>query len=140
EGGSWTARPLLPCPALTAAVAAVLAVAGLRFGCVAVAYGLAGRLFFSICDISTKVATQGGVRAAFVLPLIVGYTLGTPLLQIGYQVGGALTVAGLATLLTNALPIAAGTVVLAEPVPSGAFGALRVIAFAAVTIGAVLLA
>jgi hypothetical protein len=35
--------------------------------------------------------------------LIVGYTLGTALLQIGYQAGGALTVAGLATLLTNAL-------------------------------------
>jgi hypothetical protein len=140
EGGSGTTRAIVLWLAVTAAVAALLVVAGRRFGFVAVAYGLAGGLFFSIGDISTKVATQGGVRAAFVLPLIVGYTLGTALLQIGYQVGGALTVAGLATLLTNALPIAAGTVVLDEPVPSGAFGALRVIAFAAVTIGAVLLA
>jgi hypothetical protein len=62
------------------------------------------------------------------------------LLQLGYQKGAALTVAGLATLVTNALPIAAGAVVLSEPVPTGVFGALRLLAFAAVTIGAVLLA
>jgi hypothetical protein len=49
-------------------------------------------------------------------------------------------VAGLATLLTNAVPIAAGTIVLHEPVPSGVFGALRILAFAAVTAGAILLA
>ncbi len=72
--------------------------------------------------------------------MILGYTLGTTLLQLGYQAGAALTVAGLATLLTNVLPILAGTIVLEEPVPSGALGALRVLAFTAVTIGAVLLA
>jgi hypothetical protein len=59
---------------------------------------------------------------------------------LGYQKGGALTVAGLATLLTNALPIAAGTIVLGEVVPSGVFGAIRIVAFAAVTLGAILLA
>jgi hypothetical protein len=72
--------------------------------------------------------------------VIAGYTLGTRSCSSGYQKGAALTVAGMATLLTNALPIAAGTVVLGEPVPSGVFGALRVLAFAAVTVGAVLLA
>ena len=71
---------------------------------------------------------------------VVTYGLGTALLQLGYQHGGALTVAGLATLLTNALPIAAGTVVLGEPVPTGPLGVLRVFAFVAVTIGAILLA
>ena len=70
----------------------------------------------------------------------VGYSLGTAFLQLGYQKGGALTVAGLATLLTNALPIAAGTVALGEPVPSGVFGGVRILAFAAVTLGAILLA
>ena len=90
----------------------------------AVAYGLAGGLFFAIGDLATKVATEGGARAAFVVALIVGYTLGT-----------ALTVAGLATLLTNAVPIAAGTIVLHEPVPGGAPGGLRVLAFGAVTAG-----
>jgi len=72
--------------------------------------------------------------------VIVGYSLGTAFLQLGYQKGGALTVAGLATLLTNALPIAAGTVVLGEPVPSGVFGGVRIVAFTAVTLGAILLA
>jgi len=107
---------------------------------VAVASGIAGGLFFAIGDISTKLATQGGARIAFLLTLVLGYSLGTVLLQLGYQAGGALTVAGLATLLTNALPIAAGTIVLDEPVPSGAFGGLRILAFAAVTAGGFLLA
>jgi hypothetical protein len=121
--------------------AAVLALAlGRRFGALAVAEGVAGGLFFSIGDISVKVATQGGARAAFAIGVIVGYSLGTAFLQLGYQKGGALTVAGLATLLTNALPIAAGTVVLGEPVPPGALGGVRILAFAAVTLGAILLA
>src|SRR5207302_1420896 len=111
----------------------------LRYGA-AVAYGVAGGLFFSIGDIATKVATQGGVRAVFAVLLLLGYGLGTALLQIGYQAGAALTVAGLATLVTNALPIAAGTVILDEPVPTGWHGVIRVFAFAAVVTGAVLLA
>ena len=85
-------------------------------------YGAAS--FFSIGDISTKLATRGGVRIGFVVTLVIGYTAGTALLQLGYQASGALTVAGLATLLTNALPIAAGTIVLDEPVPPGALGRL----------------
>ena len=111
-----------------------------KFGKLAVVEGLAGGLFFSIGDISVKVATQGGVRAVFAVAVIAGYALGTAFLQLGYQKGGALTVAGLATLLTNALPIAAGSVVLGEPVPSGVYGGVRVAAFAAVTLGAILLA
>jgi hypothetical protein len=71
---------------------------------------------------------------------VIGYSLGTFFLQLGYQRRRALTVAGIATLLTNALPIAAGSVVLGEPVPSGALGAVRILAFAAVTAGAILLA
>jgi hypothetical protein len=105
-----------------------------------VAYGIAGGLFFAAGDICTKLATAGGARVLFVLPLIGGYLLGTSLLQIGYQSGAALTVAGIATLLTNAVPIAAGTVLLHEPVPTGALGVLRVLAFATVTAGAILLA
>ena len=106
----------------------------------AVASGIAGGLCFSIGDISTKIATEGGPRIAFMIPLVLGYLLGTLLLQVGYQSGEALTVAGIATLLTNALPIAAGTVVLDEPVPSGAYGGLRIAAFAAVTAGGFFLA
>ena len=102
--------------------------------------GIAGGLFFAVGDICTKICTEGGTRLVFIIPLVAGYLLGTSLLQIGYQSGAALTVAGLATLFTNAVPIAAGTVVLGEHIPSGALGVIRVIAFAAVTAGAILLA
>jgi len=105
-----------------------------------VAEGIAGGLFFAAGDICTKLATDGGMRTLFVIPLVLGYLLGTSLLQIGYQGGAALTVAGVATLLTNAIPIAAGTVVLGEPLPGGALGVVRGVAFGAVTIGAILLA
>jgi hypothetical protein len=139
RGGSGQLGPILLWLGVSAAVAVLLGAAGRgRYG-PAVADGLAGGLFFSIGDIATKVATEGGVRVAFVALLIVGYSLGTALLQVGYQAGAALTVAGLATLVTNALPIAAGTVVLDEPLPTGALGGVRVLAFAAVVAGAVLL-
>jgi len=140
EGRSGSTATILIWLGASAALALLFLLLGRALFGVAVAAAVAGGLFFSIGDISTKVATQGGARIAFVILLVLGYTLGTVLLQLGYQAGGALTVAGLATLLTNALPIAAGTIVLAEPVPSGAFGGVRVLAFAAVTAGAFLLA
>jgi hypothetical protein len=137
-GGSTVAIVVWLCA--TAAVAIAVVLVGRGVGAAAVASGLAGGLFFSIGDISTKVATQGGMRVAFVVGVVVGYSLGTGLLQVGYQSGAALTVAGLATLLTNALPIAAAGVVLDEPLAHGAYGAVRLAAFAAVVVGAVLLA
>ena len=140
EGGSGSTATILVWLGASTALALLVLLLGRALLGVAVAGAVAGGVFFSIGDISTKVATQGGARIGFVLLLVLGYTLGTFLLQLGYQAGGALTVAGLATLLTNALPIAAGTIVLEEPVPSGAYGGLRVLAFAAVTAGAFLLA
>jgi hypothetical protein len=139
EGGGEIG-PILLWLGVTAAVAVVCVVVGRRRWGAAVANGVAGGLFFSIGDISTKLATQGGARTAFAVLLLLGYFAGTGLLQLGYQAGAALTVAGLATLLTNALPIAAGMVVLDEPVPTGWVGAIRLLAFAAVVIGGVLLA
>ena len=139
EGGG-DLGPILLWLGVTAAIAVTLVVVGRRRWGAAVANGVAGGLFFSIGDISTKLATQGGARVGFAVLLLLGYFGGTALLQLGYQAGGALTVAGLATLVTNALPIAAGTVVLDEPIPSGALGVVRVLAFAAVVSGAVLLA
>ncbi|HEY5662342.1 MAG TPA: hypothetical protein VIR59_16280 [Gaiellaceae bacterium] len=140
KGGKGSDIEIFAWLGATAGLALVLLVVGRRLHAVAIAYGLAGGLFFSIGDVATKVATEGGVRIAFLVALIIGYTLGTALLQIGYQAGAALTVAGLATLLTNAVPIAAGTIVLHEPVPGGVLGGLRIVAFAAVTAGAVFLA
>jgi hypothetical protein len=140
EGAKGSTAAIILWLVVIAAAAVFVVTFGRRMLGVAVVEGIAGGLFFSLGDVSTKVATEGGVRLVFVIPLILGYTVGTWLLQLGYQRGGALTVAGLASLLTNALPIAAGTIVLDEPVPSGAYGALRILAFAAVTIGAILLA
>ena len=139
-GGQGSTASILLWLGVTAGVAIVVIWPGRKLVGVAVAYGIAAGLLFSIGDISTKLATEGGVRLGFVIPLILGYTGGTALLQVGYQAGGALTVAGIATLLTNALPIAAGTIVLDEAVPPGALGGLRVIAFVAVITGSVLLA
>jgi hypothetical protein len=139
-GGPGSTVAILAWLCGTAMLALLVLAIGRRRGGVAVADGIAGGLFFSIGDLSTKLATQGGTHFAFVITLIIGYLLGTSLLQLGYQRGGALTVAGLATLFTNAMPILAGTIVLSEPIPSGALGAARILAFAAVTLGAVLLA
>jgi drug/metabolite transporter (DMT)-like permease len=124
----------------TCAAAALVLTLGRVFVGAAAADGIAGGLLFSCGDISTKLATQGGARAAFALAAIFGYLLGTSLLQIGYQRGAALTIAGIATLLTNALPIAAGPVLLHETLPKGGLGALRVAAFATVIAGAIMLA
>jgi hypothetical protein len=124
----------------TCGLAAIVFTAGKALVGVAAADGIAGGLLFSVGDISIKLATQGGARAGFALAAIFGYLSGTSLLQIGYQRGAALTIAGLATLLTNALPIAAGNLLLHETLPPGGAKVLRVLAFATVTAGAILLA
>ena len=102
EGGSGSTATILVWLGASTALALLVLLLGRALLGVAVAAAVAGGAFFSIGDISTKVATQGGARIGFVLLLVLGYTLGTFLLQLGYQAGGALTVAGLATLLTNA--------------------------------------
>jgi hypothetical protein len=137
--GHGSTVPIVVWLAVTAAVALLVLNIGRRLDAMAVAQGAAGGMFFAIGDISTKLVTQGGERIAFVVTVVGGYVLGTWLLQLGYQLGGALAVAGVATLFANALPIVAGTIVLDEPVPSGVLGWLRLGAFAAVVIGAILL-
>jgi hypothetical protein len=105
------------------------------------AWGIASGILFAAGDVATKMAVSGGLEnVAFLVCLIVFYGAGTAVLQAAFQRGGALTTAGLSTLLTNALPIAAGLVLFHEPLPSGLIGAFRVGAFAAVVAGAVLLA
>jgi hypothetical protein len=140
EGRAASTTDVLIWLGVTGGLALVVASLGARGHGTAVATGIAGGLLFSIGDVSTKIATEGGARLGFVVTLILGYGLGTAMLQLGYQRGGALTVAGLATLLSNAVPIVAGAIVLHEPVPSGALGGLRAVAFVAVTVGAFLLA
>jgi drug/metabolite transporter (DMT)-like permease len=110
---------------------------GNRIG--APAYGLAAGLLFAAGDIATKGAVEAGGHLAFVAALIAAYAFGTLVLQAGFQRGSALTAAGIATLLTNALPIVAGMTIFGEPLPDGWLGAIRIVAFAAVVLGAVFL-
>ena len=61
------------------------------------------------------------------------------MLQGAFQHGSALTAAGLATLVTNAVPIAAGFVLFDEMLPHGAGGVLEVLAFGSIVASAALL-
>ena len=104
------------------------------------AWGIASGILFAAGDVATKMAVSGGLgNAVFLVCLIAFYAAGSAVLQAAFQHGGALTTAGLSTLMTNALPIAAGMVLFHEPLPSGWIGAVRIAAFAAVVAGAVLL-
>jgi hypothetical protein len=104
------------------------------------ALGLAAGLLFAGGDISAKLAVYGGIWLVAVSSLIVCYALGTSVLQGAFQHGDALTGAGLATLATNAIPIAAGFVVFGEQLPDGTRGVLQLAAFASLVASAVLLA
>ncbi len=52
---------------------------------------------------------------------------------------GDISAAGIATLVTNAVPIAAGFVLFSEALPPGARGGLQIAAFASIVAGAALL-
>jgi hypothetical protein len=104
------------------------------------AWAIASGIFFAAGDVSTKMAVSGSAKdIAFFVCLVVFYATGTVVLQAAFQKANALTAAGLSTLLTNALPIAAGTVIFHEDLPHGWLGAARIAAYAAVVAGAVLL-
>ena len=102
--------------------------------------GIAAGLLYASGDVGTKAALAGGTRFAFVPALLACHGLAFVCLQLGFQRGGALATAGMATLWTNALPIAAGSVLFSESLPGGFRGAARVAAFACVVIGAAALA
>lgn len=100
--------------------------------------GIASGVLYAAGDVATKAVT-GGVLV--LVPLIfVAHGLAFAFLQLGFQRGRAMATAGLSTLFTNALPIAAGILLFGERLPGGALGALRVLAFVLVTAGAAVLA
>lgn len=103
------------------------------------AYGLAAGLLLACGDVATKVALADDPRPWMIVPAFAFYGIGTSCLQIAYQHGDPLRTAGVAALLTNAIPIVAATTILHEGIPSGPLGVLRVVAFAAVVSGAVAL-
>jgi len=122
-------------------VAACLVLAGARVRIArAPALGLAAGLAFAAGDILSKLGVFGGLWLVAFVPLVVVYALGTGLLQQAFQIGGALTTAGLATLATNAVPIVSGFVLFDERVPGGWRGVLQMLGFAALIGSAVLLA
>lgn len=102
--------------------------------------GLAAGLLFAGGDISAKLVVYGGVWFVAVSTLIICYALGTSVLQAAFQHSDVLTAAGLATLATNAVPIAAGFVVFDEQLPHGAKGTLQLAAFASLVVSAAFLA
>jgi hypothetical protein len=138
EAGSWFAIGLWLAASAGAAAAAITAGRSVLPG--GAAFGVAAGILFAAGDVATKAAVSGGDHFA-VAPAILGfYAAGTILLQIGFQRGRALTTAGIATLGTNAIPIAAAMTLFAEPLPEGPLGIVRVLSFGAVVVGAVALA
>ncbi len=139
ESGSWLGIVLWL--GLSAAVAAALVASRLarpRGG--AAALGVAAGVLFAGGDVATKVTVSGDAELAAAPAMVAFYAAGTVTLQMGFQRGRALTTAGIATLCTNAIPIVAAMTLFAEPLPGGAVGVARVLAFIAVVAGAVALA
>ena len=101
--------------------------------------GLAAGLLFASGDVSAKLVSFGGIWLVALLPLVACYATGTGVLQRAFQHGSALTAAGLATLMTNAVPIAAGFVLFDEALPHDPRGALQIAAFGAIVCSAALL-
>lgn len=136
--GSWIAVAVW--------LAASLAAAGLAAGPAArllaggAGLGIAAGVLYAAGDVGTKAATAGGWWLLFVPVVLACHGLAFVALQLGFQRGGALATAGVATLCTNALPILAGLAIYREPLPAGPLGVLRVIAFAAVIAGAAVIA
>jgi hypothetical protein len=102
----------------------------------AAALGAATGLLFACGDISAKLVGYAGPWLLAIVPLLVTYATGSGVLQSAFQHGNALAAAGMATLLTNAVPIAAGFVLFDEVLPSGYRAWLQVAAFAAIVVSA----
>ena len=102
--------------------------------------GFAAGVLYAAGDVGTKSVFTGGAWLIVVPVVLAAHGGAFAALQLGFQRGRALATAGISTLLTNALPIAAGLLVFHERLPGGAYSALRVASFTAVVAGAVLLA
>ena len=102
--------------------------------------GIAAGALYAAGDVGTKAAVYGHLWLLLVPALLACHGLAFVALQLGFQRGGALATAGVASLLTSALPIAAGVVIFHESLPGGMLGIARALAFALVVVGATLLA
>lgn len=120
-------------------IAALASSSGLRLAAGA-SLGLAAGTLYGAGDIATKGATFGGAWLLLVVVVLAAHGAAFVALQFGFQRGGALATAGTATLLTNALPIAAGVFLFHEHLPGGVLGVIRALAFILVVAAAAALA
>lgn len=125
--------------AASAAVAAASAGSG-AFLAGGAGLGIAAGTFYAAGDVATKAAVGGTVWLVFAAALLACHGTAFACLQLGFQRGDALATAGTATLLTNLVPIVAGLALFGDSLPGGALGAARIVSFAAVVVGAALLA
>lgn len=138
SGASWYTTGLWLAASVGAAGAAITV--GTRPLPGGAAFGLAAGILFAGGDIATKSVVSGGSHLLLGPAIVAFYAGGTMLLQSGFQRGRALATAGVATLATNAIPIAAAMTLFREPLPSGILGVTRIAAFVSVVISAVWLA
>jgi hypothetical protein len=131
EVGGWILGSLL--------VAGIAAGPGSALLASGAGLGIAAGVLYAAGDVGTKAAVQGHGFLLFVPVVLAFHGLAFIALQLGFQRGAALATAGVATLLTNALPIGAGVVLFHEALPGGVFGVVRVAAFVLVVVGAALL-
>jgi hypothetical protein len=123
----------------SAAIAGFFVGPGARSLAAGAGYGVAAGTLYAAGDVATKAAVTGGVAIAFTAAVLACHGGAFVALQLGFQRGGAIATVGVSTVFTNALPIAAGMLVFRERLPSGALGAVRLLAFVAVVAGAALL-
>ena len=82
---------------------------------------------------------MSGNGPLFIPVLALCTALGFVVLQLSFQRGRVLETAGLSTLVNNMIPIVGGLLIFHEALPHGLPGAARLVSFAAVVAGAVLL-
>lgn len=119
--------------------AALSSSSGLRLAAGA-SLGIAAGLLYAAGDIATKAVTFGGAWVFLLVAMLAAQGLAFVALQFGFQRGGALATAGTATLLTNAVPIAAGVFLFNEHLPGGMLGVVRAVGFGLVVVAAAVLA
>ena len=137
-GGQASPRALAAWLLGSAAAAALAAGLGARALAAGAGLGITAGVLYAAGDVATKAAVTG--MLVLVPAILVAHGLAFVSLQLGFQRGRAMATAGVSTLFTNALPIVAGVVLFGEHLPGGALGALRLVAFALVTVGAAVLA
>jgi hypothetical protein len=125
---------------LSLVVAAAAAGPGARLLAGGAGLGVAAGVLYAAGDVATKAAVHGQVWLLLIPALLACHGLAFVALQLGFQRGGALATAGVASLLTNSLPIAAGVLIFHEALPGGILGVVRGLAFVCVVTGAALLA